>query len=172
MPRLSRVLAGKDLQVILVANFLPGVDVDPGQSLVSLSFSAPMMPLPDVELANVATVQRSHYADTGEHRRSASHLLHQRLYRGMPFGEAAFLLGSVCDVAGSVAQGDELSAVRQRSARRTHGSSLMNSLTFPARDIQPEATGRGKGTPKPKLSGQVLQHGLTGLLGFGERLEG
>jgi hypothetical protein len=26
--------------------------------------------------------------------------------------------------------------------------------------------------PKPKLSGQVRQHGLTGRLGFGERLEG
>ena len=34
------------------------------------------------------------------------------------------------------------------------------------------ATGQRKGYAKPKLFSQVFQHGLTGLLGFGERLEG
>ena len=34
------------------------------------------------------------------------------------------------------------------------------------------ATGQRKGYAKPKLFSQLFQHGLTGLLGFGERLEG
>ena len=34
------------------------------------------------------------------------------------------------------------------------------------------ATGQRKGYAKPKLFSRCSQHGLTGLLGFGERLEG
>jgi hypothetical protein len=33
-------------------------------------------------------------------------------------------------------------------------------------------TGQCKGFPKLKLSSQMFQHGLTSLLGLGERLEG
>jgi hypothetical protein len=49
----------------------------------------------------------------------------------------------------------------------------MKALTSPRPgDIQPEAAGWSKGTASPQLFGQVRQHGLTGLLGFGERLKG
>jgi len=48
-------------------------------------------------------------------------------------------------------------------------NSMVSELGCATNAWQPLASAKG---PKPKLFSQLFQHGLTGLLGFGERLEG
>jgi hypothetical protein len=65
---------------------------------------------------------------------------------------------------------DERAAAQQRDRLfELTNPSLMN--TPRPGDIQPERLS-GQEQPDPKLSDQVLQHGLEGLLSFGERLKG
>ena len=64
-----------------------------------------MLLLRRIELANMVTVQGAHHADPGKHRGAAEiGDQHQRLDRGLPFGQGGLLIGKRSDVIGGVAQ--------------------------------------------------------------------
>lgn len=59
-------------------------------------------------------VQRSHYADPGEHRWPVTFRdQHQRLHRGLPFVDVVFCLGQFGDVERGVAQREQLAPAGQ-----------------------------------------------------------
>jgi hypothetical protein len=65
-----------------------------------------------VKLPFDVTIERSHHADPGEHRRATALGNQQkRLHRGLPFCGIVFGLGELGDVEGGVLQCDQLAAL-------------------------------------------------------------
>jgi hypothetical protein len=68
-----------------------------------------------IELANDAPVQGPHEADASKHRRAAVFdNQEQRFDRGLPLRDLLFGLRQLLDIFGSILEGDEMAAARQR----------------------------------------------------------